>query len=440
MDFSRVLETVQATLEAQAAAQAAAAAAANRYLLASPVDADADSPVAANVESAAAAATASRSSSPDSMYGTSTSGGASHAGFTFTSGVDSTALGSTHANTLSTGLATSSTTGGAVAARRATLRTCSINCTPEGGVLRVRVVHLYAVEASGIMVSCACLDTDALCSDSSCRCRQECCSASRRRRGLQQRSRCHPGAWRRRRCSRCGRRPRCCGVGARRRAGCSAAANALRHGAPPGHHAGRPSRALRSDTVGTASRCPLVVRLTWFRTSQFGHVTCVPAVHPIRSRNGLLEWRCAYMVVARTHALSPCLTLPYRHTLPLVPSCRGLPHCTALLLASAERLASALAATNPMPPTATNSRSPSPHHQHQHQGAEGAAHEEQQQELVIALLSAAGLSPQALLPLAVVSGCTELVEVLAAFSERVVGAPLRADLPQGAFRSISCRT
>ncbi len=119
MDFSRVLETAQAALEAQAAAQAAAAAAAaNRYLLASPVEADAESPVAANMESAAAAAAAaSRSSSPDSMYGTSMSGGASHAGFTFTSGVDSTALGSTNANTLSTGLATSTTTGGAGPAR-----------------------------------------------------------------------------------------------------------------------------------------------------------------------------------------------------------------------------------------------------------------------------------------------------------------------------------
>ncbi len=121
---------------------------------------------------------------------------------------------------------------------------------------------------------------------------------------------------------------------------------------------------------------------------------------------------------------------------PSVPPYRGLPHCTALLLASAERLASALAATNPMP-TATSSRSPSPHHQqHQREGAEGTAHEEQQQELVIALLSAAGLSPQALLPLAVVSGCPELVDVLAAFSERVVGAPLRADLPQGTSHGV----
>ncbi|KAG2499696.1 hypothetical protein HYH03_002631 [Edaphochlamys debaryana] len=91
---------------------------------------------------------------------------------------------------------------------------------------------------------------------------------------------------------------------------------------------------------------------------------------------------------------------------------RGLPHLTELLLDAAARLAAALPRPEPSQALAATTTS---------SAASAAA----------GPLAAAGLLPQALLPLAVLSGCARVVDALAAFADDVLGEPLRLDLPQG---------
>lgn len=91
-----------------------------------------------------------------------------------------------------------------------------------------------------------------------------------------------------------------------------------------------------------------------------------------------------------------------------------MPATTALLLAAAKTLAAVPSAAS-APAHSAAGRPPA--------------------EAPAAVLSAAGVDPQALLPLAVLSGSTGVVDALSAFALATLGAPLRFDLPQGEIQS-----
>ncbi|GLC50468.1 hypothetical protein PLESTB_000382600 [Pleodorina starrii] len=102
---------------------------------------------------------------------------------------------------------------------------------------------------------------------------------------------------------------------------------------------------------------------------------------------------------------------------------RGLPHLTALLLAAAHCLARTLDGNRQSP--SQPSQPPLTHQAQTQSQASGALPDRADQ------LAGAGIDLQALLPLAVLSGSADTVERLTAFAARVLGSPLRLDLPQG---------